>query len=132
MNFSPEASIPQSLMFSWASQVQQYPWRGPEGISYFAGVMPNGTVHCLLYRERRGHVVGILNYYDKDFPPFEKAGNVNIFIHKNFKRRGIGTALWKEAQRRWPVTLVGQRYSPEGAEFARALLAKESVDATPE
>lgn len=120
------ATIPQALMLTWDSQVCQYPWKGEPGVSYFAGIEGDAVIHCLLYREDRGFVVGILNYYDQDFPPFETKGNVNLFIHRKYKRHGIGTALWNEAVRRWDVTLETQRFSPEGLAFAQALLAKSS------
>lgn len=122
------ATLPES--FPWTSQAMQYPTLGPAGISYFAGEIPsiNYTVDCLLYRDSEGHLLGILNHYPKDQPPWEKAGNVNIWVHPDAKRRGIGTALLAEADRRWSINLDQQRFTPEGAAFANAYTNTEEGD----
>jgi ribosomal protein S18 acetylase RimI-like enzyme len=123
-------TIPTEQLFSWESQVCQYPYRGEPGISYFPGPTSEGLVHCLLYRNEKGHVRGILNYYDfrsaTTMPGtgeevWEEPGNVNIWVHPKHQGRGIGTALWHEAVRRWGVTLEGQRFTAAGALFAQKL-----------
>lgn len=113
------ASLPN--VYPWESQAQQYPRRGPEGISYFAGEIPeiNYTVDCLLYRER-GILVGILNHYPADQLPWEKAGNVNVWVHPDYQRRGIGTALVAEAVTRWGINFDQQRYTEQGAALANS------------
>ena len=116
------ATIPSTLVLTWQSQVVQYPALGPEGISYFAGVTPLGTVDCLLYRNEGGAVVGILNHYGFD-SVWEKTGNVNVFVRRNCQRQGIATALIMEADRRWPINLDQQHFTPEGAAFAERLRA---------
>lgn len=117
-------TIPQDQLYSWGSQVCQYPYKGEPGISYQEGPIPSGIVHCLLYRNEKGHVRGILNYFDF-LTEWEKPGNVNIWVHPRHQGEGIGTALWNEAVRRWGVTLSGQRFTEAGAKFAEALHRKE-------
>lgn len=113
--------------FSFASQVKQYPELGPKGIDYFAGVLPDITVDCLLYRDKSGKVRGILNHYPKTVGilgtgDYEKKGNVNIFIDPRFKRQGIATKLLAEAERRWTINFQQQRYTLEGEAFIKAYL----------
>ena len=128
-----KVSIPQEEIYSWASQVWQYPEYGVPGLSYFLGrINRNGStatdflgagqkVDCLLWRDEHGLVIGVLNHYPTDFP-LERAGNVNVFIEPSHKRQGIGTALVAEANRRWgPINMDQQRYTPEGAAFAERL-----------
>lgn len=117
-------SIPQWTMLTWQSQAVQYDWKGEPGLSYFAGDLPetDKIVHCLLFRNEKGHLVGILNYYDWD-SGWEKPGNFNIFIHRLYKGQGIGTMLFKEANRRWgPLNLAQQRWSEEGARWMEHLI----------
>ncbi len=119
-----EATMPPA--FSWQSQVVQYPAFGEEGIGYFAGLVDDGKiVHCLLWRDSTGAARGILNYYEQDMPPWEKAGNVNLFVDPDWKRQGIATELWNEACSRWHVTLENQRFTVEGVELARALVRRK-------
>ena len=117
-HFKP--SIDRAL--SWQSQAEQYPEWGPPGIGYHPGLVPGVTVvDCLLYRDDKGYVIGILNYFSDDVPPYERAGNVNIFVHPDHRRKGIATALWREAERRWHVTLDTQRFTRAGAKLAEAI-----------
>ena len=80
---------------------------------------------CLLYRDQHGRLTGILNHYPFRMGPadhpLEEVGNVNIWVHPDFQRRGIATALWREAVRRWDVSLDQQRFTIAGAAFARYL-----------
>jgi GNAT superfamily N-acetyltransferase len=111
--------------FSWESQEMQYPDSGPEGITYFAGEVPDAPpVDCLLYRNRFGKLIGILNHYSVDYPPWEKAGNFAVWIHPAYRRQGIATSLFEEAERRWNVRLDGQLYSIAGAQWANAIESK--------
>jgi len=120
-----EVTILETL--SWESQVCQYPPVGEPGISYFAGDVSDSfpdkpPIHCLLYRAPRGILVGILNFYEVDYPPHEQAGNINVFVKANQQRKGIGTALVLEALGRWPQILSHpQRYSAAGVALRRHL-----------
>lgn len=108
--------LPNSV-FSFASQAEQYPRFGLPGISYFKGVVDPYYVDCLLWRDDHGVILGILNHYPQS-NHWEESGNVNLFIHPDHKRQGIGTALVKECVARWgPIDLDQQDYTPEGAAF---------------
>lgn len=110
---------------SWESQVCQYPTRGPKGISYFRGECPDGEyVDCLLFRDKSGKVRGILNHYPNDMP-LEKKGNVNLYVHRKFQRRGIGSKLLAEADRRWSLNFEQQRFTPEGWAFVQTYITRK-------
>lgn len=117
---------PEAVTYSWESQVEQYPRLGAPGIQYFAGdVGALKPVDCLLWRDEQGLVHGILNYYSIDFPPHEQAGNINIFIDPQRRRQGIGSALLREAHRRWgPIDWNQQRYTESGIELAARMIAE--------
>lgn len=138
-----EPEIPDGMLFTWESQVRQYPKKDKPGISYFRGevdvaasdeLTPDGlraifstTVDCLLYRNNKGHVIGILNHYPTA-TEFEQTHNVNIWIRPDRKRRGIGRKLIEEALRRWPdINLEQQRYTSEGLAFARKLFPEADL-----
>lgn len=132
---SYQVSISRAL--SWESQVVQYqdaPEPDEPGITYYAGdVGPDvPPVDCLLFWARRIpngtalHIVGILNHYSVDYPPWEKEGNVNVWVRQPQQRQGIATALWDEAVRRWDVALDQQRFTESGVQLARALDRRNS------
>lgn len=115
-----KATLPD--VYSWTSQVRQYPAKGRPGVEYFAGVIPDVmTVDCLLYRDADGHIVGILNHYPVDNLPWETAGNVNIWVRSDWQRKGVASLLVQEARHRWNVTLEGQRFTHAGAALANHL-----------
>lgn len=106
----------QGEVFSFESQVSQYPALGEPGIGYFAGDVGDDwpPIDCLLWRDEQGRVRGILNHYAADYP-MEKRGNINIFVDPQWHRRGIATALLKQAEQLYgPTNWKQQRYSREG------------------
>lgn len=117
-----EPSIPDNLIFSFASQACQFPAYGPQGLQTLT-VRENGhPIHCALYRDAQGRLVGILYHYPVDIDPWEKAGNVNIYVHPDHQREGIGTSLAKRASDRWgPFDFGQQRYTAAGLALARKL-----------
>lgn len=128
--FSPFEEI-----YSFQSQVVQYPQNGPSGISYFRGASPwmeeqGKWVDALLFRDDNGRVRGILNHYpfdliDPENPSVrEERGNINIFIDPLYKNKRVGTALLDEAISRYDVDLNKQNYSTEGAAFINAYVRK--------
>lgn len=121
---------PDAEALPWWSQVQQYPEIGEPGISYFAGEIEgyDVPVDCLLFRDGEGRLRGILNHYAIDYPPWEKAGNVNVFVDPTAQRKGIGTALAREAQRRWgPINVEQQSYTLAGVALMKHLLDSGEV-----
>lgn len=115
-----KATLPE--VYPWESQVIQYPYSGEPGITYVEGIIdPTYSVDCLLYRDEHGLLVGVLNHYPADFYPYERRGNVNIWVREDQQRKGIATALWREAEQHWPVVLEGQRFTKAGAALATHL-----------
>lgn len=119
----PDGFLPTDAVLTWESQVMQYPVTGQDGIGYFEGVVDaNYCVDCLLWRGGLGEVLGILNHYPADFPPWERAHNVNLWVRTDAQRNGIGTALVLEALRRWPdIHLTAQRFTRAGKALADSI-----------
>ncbi len=113
-------------MPSWESQAAQYPQTGPPGISYFRGqVTASYFVDCLLYRDEHGELIGIANHYPSDLPPYEREGNVNVWVHPQRRRQGIGTELALECVRRWqPHEPQETRYTGAGLKWVTAMSKK--------
>lgn len=114
-------------IFSWEHQSAQYPARGEPGISYFQAHLPDGkAVDCLLYRDERGELVGILNRFPQDIEPYERAGNASVYVHPQRRRRGIGSALIMEALDRWGLKGDFESFTDSGAAFAAGLVRRLS------
>ncbi|GAB3952471.1 hypothetical protein GCM10029976_090730 [Kribbella albertanoniae] len=116
-------------MFSWQGQAQQYPRTGDPGISYFRGDVPGhglGYVDCLLYRNADGELVGILNHFPADMPPYEDKGNVTLLVRPDHQRQGIGSRLWAEAVERYGVKFEGQSFTEDGAHFATTVTLRQA------
>lgn len=111
------------LAFSFEHQRQQYPEHGQPGIGYFRGEMGGGVhVDVLLYRDESGNVVGILQHYSYDMPPYQRRGSVNVFVDPQRRRQGIGTSLLKAAGPRFKIDLLRQEFTPDGAFLANRFL----------
>jgi len=108
-------------------QASQFDKKGPPGFSYFKGtgngLQPGQWVDCLLWRDEKGILKGIVYHYPQDLP-LEKKGNVNIFISPDSKRKGIASTLLSEAIKRYNVDLRQQRYSEEGARFVNQFVRR--------
>lgn len=118
---------PDAVPYSWESQVAQYPRLGAPGVEYRTGDTGFAKpVNCLLWRDEDGLVHGILNHYPIDMPPWEKAGNVNVFVDPARRREGIATRLVREAQRMFgPIDFEQQRFTESGAALAVTLIEQE-------
>lgn len=118
-------SIP--MTHPWESQVHQFAERGGPGLEYRLEFdLPEDPdrerpIHCLLWRDDSGVLRGVLYYYEKDIPPLEKAGNVNVFVDPAHQRQGIGRRLVQEALSRWPIDLDSQRYTVGGARLVNGM-----------
>lgn len=109
--------IPDIDYFSeyWNNQFEQYPKTGPKGISYFKGEIDDKTwVDCLLYRNSKGKLIGVLNHYPFNFHPYEKKGNINVMVDPNHQREGIGQELLKSAMKKWKIDFIQQKFTPQG------------------
>lgn len=118
-------TIPDGAIYSWVSQAMQYPAKGEPGVTHtveFSEGYPDAPIDCLLYRTDQGQLVGILNHYRQDMPPYEKAGNINIWVHPDAQGIGIGTCLVAEADKRFGVNFDQQRFTAAGAALARRYL----------
>ena len=119
------ANTPDEHVMDFDSQSRQYPKSGRPGITYFRGqVTRDYHVDCLLYRNEDGELVGILNHYPEDFPPYEKKGAVNVRVRPDHQRRGIGSALIVEALERFRIQADDQRLSSTGSALARSLVER--------
>ena len=119
-------SIPQEAMYSWDSQAVQYAEVGKEfgtpfSIVLFVPVGPD-IIHCLLHYDETGKLDGILNHYPNDIPPWEDAGNFNVWVRPDSFRAGIGKALVAEADRLWNLDFTQQRYTVSGAKLVASYL----------
>lgn len=130
--FTPIATIPDAMMLSWVSQAIQYPaYSANPGISHERLPLREGVdermIDCVLFYDTSGHLVGILNHYPADVDPWEKKGNVNLWVHPQFTHRGIGTRLVEFADKKWGINWQQQRFSPSGAGLARNYLAHKET-----
>lgn len=117
-----KATIAQEMAYSFESQARQFPTHGDRGISYERHLAENRwPVDCLLWRNRNGHLVGILYHYPTD-SFLEKAGNVNLYVRSDSRNQGVGSRLVREAQQRWDINFEQQRYTPSGLALAQKLL----------
>jgi GNAT superfamily N-acetyltransferase len=113
----------------WQSQVKQYPAKGEAGISYFKGEMGKKWVDCLLYRDDFGKLLGALNHYPFDFPPYEKKGNINIMVDPKEQGKGIGQKLFAEAVKRWDdIDFHKQEWTPGGKHLLDTYLKKNEQE----
>ena len=115
----------------WETQAPQYASVHPDepGIVYFQGTEEGveNWVDCLLMFDENLELVGILNMFNFDFPPWEVAGNVTMFVRPDRYRRGIASALMDEARRRWTVDFDQQEYTREGAAFINRYIQQRSL-----
>ncbi len=117
---------------SWESQAEQHDYRGQPGIHLerrHLGTPGAGDfiqLDCLLYRDKRGLLVGILNHHAHDGNnPLDREGSISMWVKPGHQRQGIGTALLLDAMQRWRIDLARQRYTTEGLWFVNGLLRRQ-------
>lgn len=148
MTTLPAPSVPSGGMGgrSWDAMEDYYPKTGTPGLRYWRGVVNIGDilgatpgqtigrvtydVDNLLYRSRKGTLVGILQYFPTDAPmDLEAAGNFNVFVHPRRQRRGLGLKLVAAADLAWgPLNFEQQKYTPEGRALIEAYLKAVHFD----
>lgn len=75
---------------------------------------PGAQIDSLTMRDQKGHLVGVLCRYP-DLPPYEKAGNITIWVNPHRLREGVATALLGDALSRWDnINLTDQHYTVAG------------------
>lgn len=117
------------MVLNWGNQEWQYGDAQPTapGILYFKGMVRDDWVDCLLMYDENLELIGILNYYARDFPPWEVAGNVTMFTRPDRFRRGIASTLLDEARRRWPIDLDKQEFTRDGAAFVNRYVQQRKL-----
>lgn len=123
------ATIP-FMDLNWENQSVQYTAVKPDGpgITYFRGAVSETIwVDCLLKFDTELQLVGILNHFPVDAPPWEVAGNITMFVRPDRYRRGIATELMDEARRRWNVNLNQQEFTRDGAAFVNRYVARHDL-----
>jgi GNAT superfamily N-acetyltransferase len=116
-------AVPDDRMLTWESQARQYPESGAPGISTHTAELPDGArVNCLLMRDPDGRLVGILNHYPEAISPIQKVNTMNVWVHPERRRQGIGSKLVLAAlQQGWPVDLGHVAFTSAGDAMAKSL-----------
>lgn len=121
-----DVTIPSFPDAMWETQVVQYEGfehtKGYDGVSYTQVKLSEGYVDTLLYC-RNSEIIGILNYFPVDIPPYEKKGNVFLVVSPEHKRQGIGTALVLEGLRRGFEIRIDQEFTKEGFSLVTKILS---------
>ena len=99
-----------------------------EGIDYFKGAIGKDKwVDALLYKNKYGEIIGILNHYPFNFEPYEKKGNINVMVAPQEQGKGIGLKLIKEALKRYPdIDLYQQQWTPQGQSLLKQIGADKN------
>ena len=128
-----EATVDDTEMFSWESQAGQYPPLGPPGISTMRMRFEDGRwINCLLYRESGGSLVGILNHYPVDLPPWEQKFTINVWVHPAHRSKGIATEMVLGAmQEGWPISVEDLKVTGSGLALTRSVARRVRRDVEP-
>jgi len=118
-----EAMIPEFPPSVWTGQAAQAPQTGEPNSIRFTRIE---EAEVLLFYDGSGILRGILKYFEKDVRKSDQfgdgylvafAGEVVVIVEPDYRRRGIGTTLLREAIGRWNIDLGRQHYTPSGAAF---------------
>ncbi|RYP84241.1 hypothetical protein EKO23_16405 [Nocardioides guangzhouensis] len=118
------ATVDDRMMANnWPVVAREHPRVGPPGIRHEVLWHRTGkSADCLSWRDNAGQVRGLLYHYRCDFPPYERRGNVNLLIDPAWHRRGLGSYLLAEADRRWELDFSQQSYTTAGLALVRTHL----------
>lgn len=123
------ATIDDRLMTdNWPRVVREHPHVGPPGLRH--AVLRHhtgGTIDCLSWRDRGGQLRAVLYHYRCDFRLYERRGNVNLWVDPAWHRRGLGSDLLADADRRWKPNFVQQSYTTAGLTLVTAHLGHPST-----
>jgi len=126
--------------FDYASQASQFPVKGKPGLtaqteeveparkvmlaSGRSVTEPAKKVDILTHRGEDGKLQAILYHYPQDIHPFEKKGNVNVFVSPDAQRQGLGTKLLKEADKRYDINFEQQEWTSGGRKLIEGMKRK--------
>jgi len=103
----------------WKLQASQAPGAGtPNRIEH--GRIEN--FEALFFYDEVGLLRGLLKYFDRDIHESEgsgdglvaHAGEIFVIVDPDYRRRGIGTRLLREATCTWNIDLTNQGFTPQG------------------
>lgn len=124
----------------WEEISPQFEQKGTPGFVREQRTHWNGTrgytISYLLFYDDDGELAGVFQHFNQDIPFHEKylprphyvdsplaerAGNVNLAVHPNKRRQGIGTRLLKEAIGIWNINFDSQIYTKFGLTLVESI-----------
>jgi GNAT superfamily N-acetyltransferase len=123
-------TVDEATVHSWESQASQYPEVGPPGTSTFQVPLTEGRhVNCVLHRDTDGALLGILNHYPVDIPPWERKYTLNVWVHPDRRGEGIGTRLVLAAMEQgWPISVEDIQATGPGVALTRSVARRLRKD----
>jgi GNAT superfamily N-acetyltransferase len=125
-----QVTVDETAVHSWESQAKQYPNVGPPGTSTLHVPLAGGLdVNCVLHRDTDGRLVGILNHYPVDIPPWERKYTLNVWVHPDRRGQGIATRLVLAAMEQgWPISVEDIQATGPGVALTRSVARKLRKD----
>lgn len=118
--WTPEAQGKQTnCQEFWDKNTRKIEPTGPSG---FSVLNVRSGVLTLVYRDEEGILKGLLNYYPNGIFARNKPGEVELLVHPDARRQGIGMKVLKEGIRLWDIQARKQRYNPASAGLTEAWL----------
>ena len=103
----------------WNKSTSKIDELGPPGLNV---VQVRLLVQTLVYRDEEGFLKGVLYHYPQGFAHMKKPGEVELMVHPDSRRQGIGMKLLKEGIRLWDIQAKKQRYNEASARLTDAWL----------
>jgi len=111
----------------WKEKKSLFGVNGNPGITYQKTVSRKENVEHLIYRDVYGNLLAFLQYRGEHASK-EKRGDLNLRVHSDFWRKGIGSLLLEEAYKHWPVDLNAQEYTIFGIKFINSFRNSHPFD----